>query len=88
MPTSISKPFIPGLSEYCRNLSEKFDAVTSYTQELTSILEAHCQQVKEVWLPPTAKACHPLPPEDQMYIKVFEENMCHHLPGKELMKYY
>ena len=49
----IPKPPIPGLSELYGNLSEQFDAMTSYIQELTSILEVYCQQVKEPWSPPT-----------------------------------
>ena len=38
-------------------LSKQFDAMTSYIQELTSMLEAYRQQVKEAWpLPLTSLA--------------------------------
>ena len=71
MPTGVSKPSIPGLNEYYGNLSEQFDAMTSYIQKLTSILEAYRQQVKEAWPPPSDKPCHPFRPGDRVYIKVF-----------------
>lgn len=41
MPAGISKPSIPGLSEHYGNLSERFDAMTSYIQELITLLEAY-----------------------------------------------
>ena len=71
MPTGVSKPSIPGLNDYYGNLSEQFDAMTSYIQKLTSILEAYRQQVKEAWPPPSDKACHPFRPGDRVYIKAF-----------------
>lgn len=43
IPIGMSKPSIPRLNEFCRTLSEQFDAMTSYIPKLTSILEAYCQ---------------------------------------------
>lgn len=40
-PTGISKPPTGGLSGTYGTLSEQFDTLTSYTHELTSILEAY-----------------------------------------------
>ena len=37
MPTGISKPLIPGLSEYYENLSEQIDTMTSYIQLIVYI---------------------------------------------------
>lgn len=49
----------------------KIDAVTNYTQELTSTLEAYCQQVKESRPPLSGKPCYPFQPGDWVLIKVF-----------------
>lgn len=70
MPTGDSKPSLPGLSEYYGNLSEQFDAMTSYRQKLTGILEAYGQQIKEAWSPLSDKPCCPVGPEDRVSIKV------------------
>lgn len=70
-PTGISKASIPGLAEYDGNFSEQFDAMNSYRQKLTSILEVYGQQVKEACPTPCDKTCHPFGAGDWAYIKVF-----------------
>ena len=47
MPTSISKPSIPRLSEHYGDLSEQCDVMISYVQELTGILGTDHRQVKK-----------------------------------------
>lgn len=46
MPTSISKPSIPRLSEHYGDLREQCDGMISYIQELPNILGTDHQQVK------------------------------------------
>ena len=45
--------------------------MTDYIQELTIILEAYHQQMKESWPPLTDKSCHIFQPEDWVYFKIF-----------------
>lgn len=75
------------LSEHCGNLRESFDAMTSYIRELTSIPEAHHQQVKGAWPPLMDKACHPSRPAGQYTSRSVEENMHRYFARKGLMRY-
>lgn len=43
MPTGISEPSVCWLCEHCGDLSEQFDALTSCTLQLTSMVEAYHQ---------------------------------------------
>ena len=66
MAAGTSKLSILVLREYYGYLSEQLDAMTSYRQKLTSLLEAYGQQVKEAWPPPADKPCPPFGQGDRV----------------------
>ena len=76
------------LSKHYENLSEQFDAMTSYIQELTSMLESYHQQAKEAWPPSTDKACHSFVQETGCTIRSVGENMCCPLDRTDLMRHF
>lgn len=47
----------------------------------------YMKKVKGAWLPSTDKPRHPFDQETKCTSRSLEENMCCHLPGKDLMRY-